>query len=153
VTTTLSDLKAVATGDLAGLYRAPRTAELDLRSPKRTLPMKILRGKTPDVVRKDLWAGVLAYSLIRRVMAQAAAGHGLVPQLINFTGTMKALRAFRPLLERRSAGGAAGRLRPYRDLLDAIAAHRVGDRPDRYGPRVKKRAEPRRLADPPRAEM
>jgi hypothetical protein len=40
----------------------------------------------------------------------------------------------RELLER-----AAGRLRLCHDLLDAIATHRVGDRPDRYEPRVKKR--------------
>jgi hypothetical protein len=30
-------------------------------------------------------------------------------------------------------------LRLYHDLLDAIATHRVADRPDRYEPRVKKR--------------
>jgi hypothetical protein len=29
-------------------------------------------------------------------------------------------------------------LRLCHDLLDAIATHRVGDRPDRYEPRVKK---------------
>ena len=36
-------------------------------------------------------------------------------------------------------GGTADRLRLYHDLLDAIAAHRVANRPDRYEPRVKKR--------------
>ena len=39
----------------------------------------------------------------------------------------------------RPPGSAADRLRLCHDLLDAIAAHRVGDRPDRYEPRVKKR--------------
>jgi hypothetical protein len=34
---------------------------------------------------------------------------------------------------------AAGRLRLCHDLLDAIASHRVADRPDRYEPRLKKR--------------
>ena len=38
-----------------------------------------------------------------------------------------------------AARDAASRLRLYHDLLDAIATHRVGDRPDRYEPRVKKR--------------
>jgi hypothetical protein len=30
-------------------------------------------------------------------------------------------------------------LRLYHNLLDAIASHRVGDRPDRFEPRLKKR--------------
>ena len=52
---------------------------------------------------------------------------------------MQTLAAFEPLLELRTARGVAGRLRLCHDLLDAIASHRVGDRPDRYEPRVKKR--------------
>jgi hypothetical protein len=43
------------------------------------------------------------------------------------------------LLEFSAARDAASRLRLYHDLLDAIATHRVGDRPDRYEPRLKKR--------------
>ena len=38
-----------------------------------------------------------------------------------------------PLGDRSSA------LRSYHELLDAIATHRVADRPDRFEPRVKKR--------------
>ncbi len=38
-----------------------------------------------------------------------------------------------------AAQEAAGRLRLCRDLLDAIATYRVGDRPGRYEPRMKKR--------------
>ena len=49
------------------------------------------------------------------------------------------MEAFQPLLELGAAQDAAGRLRLCHDLLDAIATHRVGDRPDRYEPRVKKR--------------
>ena len=52
---------------------------------------------------------------------------------------MQTLEAFQPLLEFGAAQDAASRLRLYHDLLDAIATHRVGDRPDRYEPRLKKR--------------
>ena len=48
------------------------------------------------------------------------------------------MTAFQPLLTLGTVGGTADRLRLYHDLLDAIAAHRVADRPDRYEPRVKK---------------
>ena len=113
--------------------------ELDLRSLKQTLQMDVLRCKTPELVRKEVWAHVLAYNLIRTVMAQAAARHGVAPRTISFTGAMQTLEAFQPLLERGAAQDAAGRLRLCHDLLDAIATHRVGDRPDRYEPRLKKR--------------
>jgi hypothetical protein len=98
--------------------------------------MRDLRGKTPGLVRKEVWAHILAYNLIRAVMAQAAVTHDMVPRSISFTGAMRTLAAFQPLLE---LPAAADRSCLYRDLLDAIAAHRVGDRPDRYEPRVRKR--------------
>ena len=91
------------------------------------------------MVRKEVWTHILAYNLIRTVMAQAAARHGVAPRTISFTGAMQTLEAFQPLLELGAAQDAAGRLRLCHDLLDAIATHRVGDRPDRYEPRVKKR--------------
>ena len=49
------------------------------------------------------------------------------------------MEAFQPLLDFGAAQDAASRLGLYHDLLDAIATHGVGDRPDRYEPRVKKR--------------
>jgi hypothetical protein len=112
--------------------------ELDLRSIKSAMQMRELRRKTPEMVRKEVWAHILAYNVIRTVMAQAAA-HDIPPRSISFTGAMQTLEAFRPLLEGRVARQTAGRLRLYQELLDAIATHRVGERPDRYEPRVKKR--------------
>ena len=139
VVTTLLDPEQTTKEDLATLYRARWHNELDLRSLKSAMQMRELRCKTPELVRKEVWAHVLAYNLIRTVMAQAAARHGVAPRAISFTGAMQTLEAFQPLLELGAAQGAAGRLRLYHDLLDAIATHRVGDRPDRYEPRVKKR--------------
>jgi hypothetical protein len=91
------------------------------------------------LVRKEVWALILAYNLIRTVMAQAAARHDVLPRSISFKGAMQTLEAFQPLLELGTARDAAGRLRVYHGLLDAIATHRVADRPDCYEPRVKKR--------------
>jgi Transposase DDE domain len=138
VVTTFLDPQQVSKEDLAELYRARWHAELDLRALKSGMQMRELRGKTPEMVRKEVWAHALAYNLIRTVMAQAAARAGVAPRAISFTGAVQTLAAFRPLLECRPAGGA-GRRQLYDDLLDAIAAHRVGGRPDRYEPRVRKR--------------
>jgi hypothetical protein len=139
VVTTLLDPKQVTREELGELYRARWHAELDLRSIKSAMQMGELRGKTPEAVRKEVWAHVLAYNLIRAVMAQAAARHDIPPRSISFTGAMQTLEAFRPLLEFGAARDAAGRRGLYHEVLGAIASHRVADRPDRFEPRLKKR--------------
>jgi len=139
VVTTLLDPEQTTKEDLATLYRARWNAELDLRSIKSTMQMAELRCKTPELVRKEVWTHVLAYNLVRTVMAQAAARHDIPPRSISFKGAMQTLEAFQPLLELGATRDAADRLRLCQDLLDAIATHRVADRPDRYEPRVKKR--------------
>ena len=102
------------------------------------MQMRELRCKTPALVRKEIWTHVLAYNLIRTIMAQAAARHDVEPRSISFKGSMQTLEAFQPLIELRTASDAAQRMRVYQDLLDAISTHRVADRPDRFEPRAKK---------------
>ena len=139
VVTTLLDPQQATKEDLGNLYRTRWHNELDLRSIKSTMQMRELRCKTPELVRKEIWAHALAYNLIRTVMAQAAAIHGMEPRSISFKGAMQTLEAFQPLLELQTAQDPAQRLRLYQDLLQAIATHRVADRPDRFEPRAKKR--------------
>ena len=86
VVTTLLDAQQTTKEDLATLYRARWNNELDLRSIKSTMQMRVLGSKTPGLVRKEIWAHALAYNLIRTVMAQAAATHGLEPRSISFKG-------------------------------------------------------------------
>jgi hypothetical protein len=139
VATTLLDAGEFTRDDLAQLYRARWNAELDLRSLKQTLQMDVLRCKTPELVRKELWTHILAYNLIRTVMAQAASKHGLDPRSISFKGALQTLEAFQPVIALRGQHDAAFRGELYQQLLDAVASHIVGDRPDRYEPRRKKR--------------
>jgi IS4 transposase len=58
---------------LGQFYRARWNAELDLRSLKRTMQMDVLRCKTPELVGKEIWTHILAYNLIRTIIAQAAS--------------------------------------------------------------------------------
>jgi Transposase DDE domain len=138
VVTTLLDPQQTTKEDLAALYRARWNNELDLRSIKASMQMGELRCKTPELVRKETWAHALAYNLIRTVMAQAAATHGLLPRAVSFKGAMQTLEAFQPLLEFEAVRGRAEQLLLYQEILRAIATHRVADRPDRFEPRVKK---------------
>jgi Transposase DDE domain len=139
IATTLLDAAEFAKGDLAQLYRARWNAELDLRSLKRTLQMDVLRGKTPDLVRKEVWAHVLAYNLVRTVMTQAAARHDVEPRSISFKGAVQTLQAFQPVIAMLAEGDPGFCRLVYQQVLDAIATHRVADRPDRFEPRLRKR--------------
>src|SRR3954454_3123364 len=136
VVTTILDPEQASAEELASLYRARWNNELDLRSIKVTLQMDMLRCKTPELVRKEIWAHVLAYNLIRTVMAQAAAGEGVAPRSISFKATLQVLEAFRPLIADRADVGPGDLAAFYERLLRAIAVHRVGDRPDRFEPRM-----------------
>jgi hypothetical protein len=135
--TTLLDAKAVTREDLADLYRRRWQAELYLRSLKTTLKMDILRGKTPEMVRKEVWAHLLVYNAVRTLMAQAARAAAVRPDEVSFAGALQTVNAFLPNL--RSAGTEEEAARLLAVLLGAIAQHRVGNRPDRYEPRAVKR--------------
>ncbi len=139
IATTLLDHVAYPPSELAELYRARWNAELDLRSLKQTLQIDVLRCKTPELVRKELWTHILAYNLIRTILAQAAHKHQIPPRSISFKGTIQTWEAFQPVIALQGERDTARRLSLYHELLDAIATHRVADRPDRYEPRLKKR--------------
>jgi hypothetical protein len=139
VVTTLLDPEQTSKEELASLYRARWNNELDLRSIKVTLQMDLLRCKTPELVRKEIWTHVLAYNLIRTVMAQAAAREDVPPRSISFKAALQVLEAFRPLIDHRARRGEAHRAALYQQILRAIARHRVADRPDRFEPRMAKR--------------
>jgi hypothetical protein len=146
--TTLCDAQATSSGELAEVYRMRWHAELDLRTIKVTMQMDVLRCKTPEMVRKEIWMHLLAYNLIRGVMAEAAIRHGLHPREVSFKGAWQTLSAYRPLVERAPSGEL---LSLYDDLLSAIASHRVGHRPNRYEPRaIKRRPKPHKLLTIPR---
>jgi Transposase DDE domain len=129
VVTTLTD-PAVTAADLAELYRQRWQAELDLRSVKVTLGMDVLRCQSPEMVRKEVWAHLLAYNLIRAAMARVAVSANRCPRELSVAGTVQALAAFAEVL-----GSAAG----YEAFARAVRAYRVGNRPDRAEPRARKR--------------
>ena len=103
------------------------------------MQMHDLRCKTPELVRKEIWTHVLAYNLIRTVMAQAAATHELLPRSLSFKGAIQTLEAFQSIIAHQADHDKTACLRLYLILLSAIATHRVADRPDRFEPRAKKR--------------
>jgi hypothetical protein len=138
IVTSLLDPVAFPSKDLAGLYRARWHAELDLRTIKQVMQMDVLRCKTPEMVVKEIWGHLLVYNLLRGVMAEAAYRDGRQPRSLSFQGARQVVAGFRAELARASLS-LAKKLRE--EALAAIAGERVGDRPDRYEPRARKRRE------------
>ena len=136
VVTTLLDPEEGTKADLGFLCRARWHVELDFRNIKQTLGMEMLRCKTPAMVRKEIWMHMLAYHLIRTLMAQAAWQHGLLPRQISFKATCQILLALGPGTQITSAlDTSCGH-----DVLLWVIAHcQVGDRPNRHEPRATKR--------------
>jgi putative transposase len=148
VVTTLADVREIPADDIAELYRRRWQAELQLRSLKVVLQMDHLRCKKPHRVRNEFYMHLLAYNLIRRVMLLAAVDKDVPPWQISFKGTLQNLNNFLPLLVRcmpLDAGCAA--------LFHSVAAHAVGNRPDRYEPRrIKRRPKPHKWMQMSRKE-
>jgi Transposase DDE domain len=150
VVTTILDT-SIDGGQIGGLYERRWDGEVDIRSIKSTMKMGILRCKTPEMVEKEIWVHLLAYNLLRTVMAVAASANGVEPREISFKGAKQALTAFAPKLE---AARPRQRARLVDAMLQAVAYHRVGDRPGRWEPRARKRRpkptkrlnQPRRVA-------
>lgn len=136
VATTLLDPEQFPVAELARLYRLRWDAEINLRSLKTMMHMDVLRCHTPEMVRKEIWAHLLAYNLIRTVIAQAALQHDKHPRQISFTRAMRTLEAFRAPLAHASAQQLPAM---YEALLLAIASQEIGRRPHRLEPRQRKR--------------
>lgn len=148
VVTTLLDAVLYNAQDLAELYRERWHCELDLRALKVALGMDVLRCKTPEMIRKELWMYVLAYNLIRAVMVRAALAAGLCPRQLSFKGALQAVNGSIPALVLAEGVVVVALLD---GLWASVAASRVGKRPNRVEPRaVKRRPKPHRLLKTPR---
>src|SRR5258707_5296273 len=122
------------------LYERRWEGEVDIRSIQSTMQMDVLRCRTPEMVRKEIWAHLLAYNLLRTVMAVAASENGLEPRQVSFTGAKQAVTAFAPKIEAARPGARPALV----DALLRVAAYPpAGARPRRGGPPARKpRAKP-----------
>lgn len=134
VVTTLLYAETYPAAEIAKLYRRRWQAELNLRSLKTVLQMDQLRCRTPHRVRNEFHMHLIAYNLIRKVMAIAASKAGVEPWMISFKGALQTLDKLLPLLNTNISIDDWCEA-----VLAAVATHDVGNRPDRYEPRRTKR--------------
>ncbi len=82
--TTLTQRDEYPAQAIVQLYGRRSQVELNLRHVKTTLAMEWLTGKSVDIIRKEWTLGLLAYNLIRGLMAQAALAAKLPPLALSF---------------------------------------------------------------------
>jgi Transposase DDE domain len=147
--TTLTDSERYSALDVADLYHCRWHVELDIRAIKQTLQMDVLSCKSPEMVRREVWAHLLAYNLTRKVLAQAALAGKVTPRQLSFAGAVQTLNTFRWLL---SVSAEQDSTRLVQALLLAVATHVVGNRAGRVEPREVKRRQKVKLLTKPRAQ-
>ena len=131
--TTMLDSRRTGKADLSELYGQRWHVELDFRNIKTTLGMEVLRCQTPEMIEKELWVNLLAYNLIRLLMAQAAVESGLHPRELSFKHTVQIWTQWVSLRSSLAQDWQRDK------LLKLIAQVRVGYRPGRLEPRARKR--------------
>lgn len=134
--TTLLVPKTYPTLELLKLYGQRWHVELDLKHLKTTLGMDILRGKSPALVRKEIYVFLLADNLLRSLMWSAGTTYGVLPLRLSLQGTRHHLDNFIPQL---LAASVIKRHEIYRTLLKIVVHKILPARPGRCEPRVRKR--------------
>ncbi|WP_259633597.1 IS4 family transposase [Stieleria sedimenti] len=145
--TTMLDANAYSVDDLADLYCRRWQVELDIRSLKTHMQMEHLRCKSPAMVRKEIYAHMIAYNLIRDLIVRTSIIYDVSPKSLSHKGTVQALNAFAQSLhagsDRINALEAA--------LYESIMEHPIGDRKPRIHPReIKRRPKSYKLMQKPR---
>lgn len=145
--TTLCQHRQAPKHELKALYDRRWHIELDFRQIKTTLRMERLSCRTPAMNEKEMWVCLLAYNLIRWLMAESAAAADVQSRQLSFKHTLQLWLAWRQLGHRCLDAESAHQMRLF------VAQGQVPYRPGRSEPRaIKRRPKPFPLLTKPRPE-
>jgi len=82
--TTLTDSQAYPPARLLEIYGWRWQVELNFRTVKATMAMDQSETKSADLVRKEFYAGLMAYNLVRGLMTAAAGQTDVSPSQLSF---------------------------------------------------------------------
>lgn len=146
VATTILENDVYTRAWISSVYNSRWIVELDLRSLKCSLGIDILRAKSPEMVRTELWSCLLAYNLIRLKMLQSCAERGRDPRSVSFATTQQLLATTWLLCAVIGTTAELARLGQ-----TAPCSQRIGHRDGRVEPRaIKRRPQYIALLDIPR---
>jgi hypothetical protein len=146
--TSLLNPELYPAADILQAYLRRWRLEMCLDDLKTTLQMEMLRGRSAEMVQREIYAHLIAHNLIRYTMAQAAREHTVDLERISFKGSLDALRQFTHAMSQARSKNKRRRL--WAKLLQTLAADLVPERPDRREPRAVKRLKNKypRLSQP-----
>ena len=137
VITTLVDPQLYPAQDILRAYLRRWRLEMCLDDLKTTLHLEFLRGRSPQMVQKEIYTRLIAHNLLRCLMAQAASRHKVPLEGLSFKGSLDAVRHFTLAMTR--ARSKAKRQRLWDLLLETLSRDLVPERPGRRQPRAVKR--------------
>jgi hypothetical protein len=133
--TTITDPAVASAAELASCYHQRWESETGYKALKthQRGPRQVLRSQDPDGVTQELFAYLITYQALRRLMHHAATTAAIDPDRLSFTTTLRAVRRW--II---SAATATGTI-----LADVIAEilQDQHQRRDRVSPRVVKRSQ------------
>lgn len=120
--TTLTDVQLYPPRRLLQLYGWRWQVELNFRTVKCTLQMDQSETKSADMVAKEFYAGLMAYNLVRGLMAAAAEQSSCIPADLSFSRVHGLLAAVLAELFLTCMSGTARHRRLQWLLLEASGA-------------------------------
>lgn len=92
--TSILDPNEVGATELAAAYHERWEAEntIDELKTHQRGPARILRSKSPDMVKQEIWALLLTHYSIRHLMCRAADEADVDPDRISFMRSMRIIR-------------------------------------------------------------
>jgi hypothetical protein len=129
----LLDDKLYPATEIVELYGKRWRIETLFREVKVNFSADVLRSKTPEGIRKEITARLVAINVVRTIMLEAAIEKGIDPIGISFAHAVRAIISFAPALASEPLWKV---LEIYEAMLTEIASHLVPERPGRNEPRA-----------------
>jgi hypothetical protein len=134
--TSLLDNRLYPTGEIVQLYAKRRTIETLFKAVKINFSGYVLRRLSPEGVRKEVAARLVAVNIVRIIILEAAIESKVDPIRISFVYAVRAILMFAPA----SATEPILKLPEiYKAMLREIASHLVQEQPGRNEPRAVRR--------------
>lgn len=135
--TSLVDSDRYPAEQIIALYAWRWRIETQFRELKILLHANVLRSQSPDGIRKEIMARMIALNVVRILMLEAATVAQVQdPLRISFVHAVRAILSFSPALGHAPLAAVPG---IYHAMLIEIASHLNPERPGRLEPRAVRR--------------
>jgi hypothetical protein len=131
--TSLLDDKLYSAIEIGELYGRRWRIETLFRQVKINLSADVLRSMSPQGVRREVAARLMAVNIVRMIILESAAIEGVDPIRISFVFAVRAILMFAPALACEPIWKLP---RIYKAMLIEIGTNLVRERPDRNEPRA-----------------